>query len=113
MRFLKLVTITSAAILAAGETIGAEGFAELVPRRALSQGAAPGAALARLGTSGGVLSIPVGTTLAQAERELIIATLARSTNRREAARMLGLGLRTLYTKLRQYRIDTGPGAETA
>jgi two-component system response regulator HydG len=105
--------VESAAILAAGETIGPEGFAELTPKRSQPQASAPGASPSRPMAASGVVSLPVGTTLAQAEKELIVATLARSQNRREAARTLGLGLRTLYTKLRQYHIRLEPGAETA
>jgi DNA-binding NtrC family response regulator len=105
--------VESAAILAAGETLGPEGFVELAPGRSQPRGPARGSSLSRPAAASGVLSLPVGTTLAQAERALIIATLARSPSRREAARTLGLGLRTLYTKLREYRIGDEPGAETA
>ncbi len=46
------------------------------------------------------ISIPVGTSLAEAERILIDATLKRTDfNRREAARQLGIGERTLRRKL--------------
>ncbi|MFL5420500.1 MAG: helix-turn-helix domain-containing protein, partial [Myxococcales bacterium] len=51
--------------------------------------------------------LPLGTTLADAEREPILATVRRHPTRAEAARALGVGLRTLYTKLASY------GAETA
>jgi DNA-binding NtrC family response regulator len=105
--------VESAAILAAGETIGPEGFAELAPGRSVPQGSARASSPSRPVAASGVVSIPVGTTLAEAEKELIAATLSRFPNRREAARMLGLGLRTLYTKLRQYRIQLEPGAEKA
>ncbi|MFL5430908.1 MAG: sigma 54-interacting transcriptional regulator [Myxococcales bacterium] len=91
--------IESAAILAGRETIGSEAFADLVAVREPEKprGASPGDALV----------LPVGTTLAEAERELILATMRRHPTRAEAARALGLGLRTLYTKLAGY------GAETA
>jgi two-component system response regulator HydG len=45
----------------------------------------------------------VGRTLADVERELIIATLrACSDNRKLAARQLGMGERTLYRKIKEY-----------
>ncbi|MBI4869321.1 MAG: sigma-54-dependent Fis family transcriptional regulator [Candidatus Wallbacteria bacterium] len=47
------------------------------------------------------LRFPVGVTLEQAEREIIRKTLESFPTRREAARVLGIGLRTLYTKLGQ------------
>jgi len=100
--------VESAAILASGETIRAEDLPELARARA------PRGGPARVVAADGVLSIPVGASLAQAERALIAATLERHPNRREAARVLGLGLRTLYTKLRQYGLrEPGVGAETA
>jgi len=91
--------LESAAILAGRETIGSEAFADLVAVRAPGQprGAPPGDAVV----------LPLGTTLAEAERELILATVRRHPTRAEAARALGLGLRTLYTRLASY------GAETA
>jgi DNA-binding NtrC family response regulator len=46
-------------------------------------------------------------TLRELEREAILGALAAcSGNRREAARQLGIGLRTLYTRLREYGIST-------
>ena len=93
--------IDSAAILANGDTIGPESFAEL----ALTPRELRGSASA--GTPG-TLTFPVGVALAQVERELILATLRRYQTRKEAARILGLGLRTLYTKLDAYRIDEKP-----
>ncbi len=91
--------VESAAILATGETVGAEGFADLAAR---------GRGPARPGWPGAGPALPVGTTLAEAERELIAATLARHPVRREAAAVLGIGLRTLYTKLRTYRLEGPP-----
>ncbi|HSM93769.1 MAG TPA: sigma-54 dependent transcriptional regulator [Anaeromyxobacteraceae bacterium] len=96
--------VESAAILAAGETIGADGFADLARRQV--QGTGEGARTAE----GAVVTIPVGASLAQAERQLIAATLRRHRNKREAARVLGIGLRTLYTKLKQHPVPALPGA---
>jgi DNA-binding NtrC family response regulator len=50
-----------------------------------------------------VLRIPVGTSLPDAERAIILDTLTRTGgNKTAAARILGIGLRTLYRKLEQY-----------
>jgi len=50
-----------------------------------------------------VLRIPVGNTLAEAERELILETLRKAGgNKTKAAKMLGIGVRTLYRKLEEY-----------
>ncbi len=55
-----------------------------------------------------VIRIPAGTTLPEAERRLILDALERTGgNKTAAARILGIGLRTLYRKLEQY----GAGAE--
>jgi DNA-binding NtrC family response regulator len=92
--------VESAAILASGDTIGSDGFADLASGAA---GRAPGGVRARAGREGAIM-LTVGATLAEAERELILATLRRYPNKREAAQVLGLGLRTLYTKLAGYQL---------
>src|SRR5690606_27116039 len=52
----------------------------------------------------GDVGIHVGLTLAEAERRLILATLERHHGSRErTARTLGISLKTLYNRLRQYR----------
>lgn len=51
----------------------------------------------------------VGQTVAEVERELIIQTLGHCHgNRTHAATILGISIRTLRNKLRQYRMDTLP-----
>jgi two-component system response regulator HydG len=55
----------------------------------------------------GVLDYPamVGTPLKDVERELIRSTLAHASgNRSEAAKILGIGERTLYRKLKKYQL---------
>lgn len=50
-----------------------------------------------------ILRIPVGTSIAEAERQLIEATLEHcEQDRGRAARMLGIGLRTLQRRLADY-----------
>ena len=52
------------------------------------------------------LTLPAGTTLAEAERLLILQTLERvGHNKAEAARQLGLDVKTIRNKLRSYGRD--------
>ncbi len=51
------------------------------------------------------LAITVGMTVSEAERRLIAATLEHTgADKRRAAALLGIGLRTLYRKIRAYRL---------
>jgi DNA-binding NtrC family response regulator len=45
------------------------------------------------------IAIPLGCTLAEAERRIVLASLHHHRTRARAAHALGIGLRTLYTKL--------------
>ncbi len=86
-----------AAILAEGDTIGAEHLDGLAAQTEL----APAAGSAAL--PGGDALPPV--TLDALEREAIVRALdAVSGNRRLAAERLGIGLRTLYDKLKRYQL---------
>ena len=52
---------------------------------------------------GGTLTIDVGTSVAEVERNLIFATLEHCKGRKEkAANILGLSMKTLYNRLRKY-----------
>jgi DNA-binding NtrC family response regulator len=54
------------------------------------------------------VSFEQGLTLAEIEKAVIIETLKRQNfNRTRAARVLGIGIRTLQRKLKQYRGDLG------
>ncbi|MDF1701665.1 MAG: sigma-54 dependent transcriptional regulator [Planctomycetota bacterium] len=60
---------------------------------------------------GDVIAIRAGTSLPDAERAIIVDTLQRcGGNKTAAARILGIGLRTLYRKLDQYEADDGLAA---
>ena len=57
-------------------------------------------------------AVLVGRTMAEIEKEAILATLeACGRNRRKAAERLGIGLRTLQRKLKEYRGDSAEGEE--
>lgn len=52
------------------------------------------------------LSLEVGITLEEAEKQLIISTLAMCAgNKTKAAELLGIGRKTLHRKLQDYKID--------
>src|SRR5207244_12315099 len=52
---------------------------------------------------GDVIRLPVGTRLADVEREVILKTLAAvDRNKTRAAELLGISVKTLYNKLNQY-----------
>jgi DNA-binding NtrC family response regulator len=53
--------------------------------------------------SGDVLALPVGTTVEEAEKQLILRTLASTRhNKTRAAEILGISLKTLHNKLHRY-----------
>jgi len=50
------------------------------------------------------LSVPVGTPLSEVEREMIMRTLVKTrNNKKRAAELLGISLKTLHNKLNLYR----------
>lgn len=65
--------------------------------------------LGKIGTlANSSISFEHGMTLADIEKAVILETLKRQNfNRTRAARVLGIGIRTLQRKLKQYRSDIG------
>ena len=60
---------------------------------------------------GDVIRIPAGTPLPEAEKAVILDTMRRTGgNKTAAARILKIGLRTLYRKLEEYGEPAGPAA---
>ena len=91
--------IESAVILASDQD------AELTPEHLPAEIRQGSGAFAHNGLSPEV-RIKVGTALRDAERELILATLAQTDgNRAKAARLLGVGRKTLYRKLEEYGVQ--------
>jgi DNA-binding NtrC family response regulator len=53
----------------------------------------------------GAVTLPVGTSMQDAEKEMIRATLiSTNSNKTKAAKILGIGTRTLYRKIDEYGI---------
>jgi len=89
-------TVEAAVVLSDGPTIGKE---------ALPVELGGGHGLEDL-PEGDVIQIPAGTPLPEAEKTIILDTLGRTDgNKTAAARILGIGLRTLYRKLELYGYD--------
>jgi DNA-binding NtrC family response regulator len=96
--------VEGACVLAPGDVVTA---ADLEPRAASRRaGGRPAPA------SAGAVTIPTGCTLAEAERHIVLAALRHHRTRARTARALGIGLRTLYTKLAEWGPDP-EDAETA
>jgi DNA-binding NtrC family response regulator len=93
--------VESAAILATGQVI-ALADVERVLARSSRHTHLPAA---------DVLQVPLGLTLGEIERRVIAATLPRHATKSDAAKALGIGLRTLYTKIHEYHLDGGASTE--
>jgi two-component system response regulator AtoC len=66
------------------------------------------------GVAGATVAIPVGASLDEAERALILATLrAVGGSKVKAAQMLGISLKTLYNRLQAFRVADERGAAPA
>ncbi len=69
-------------------------------------------AAAAKGGSGASITIRLGTSMADAERQLILATLQHFNNHKErTAASLGVSLKTLYNRLKEYQRDRVDGGE--
>ena len=65
------------------------------------------------GDSSGI-RVEVGTTVEQAENLLILKTLAATNNNKtRAAEILGISLKTLHNKLKEYGTGSGMASEAA
>ena len=103
VRELKNV-IESAAVLSTAETIEVDTVLDALPH-GRARARAPRPPEAAGGKAPAVVEITVGATLADAEQRLVLAALRRFPTKAEAASALGLGLRTLYSKLARYRAE--------
>jgi two-component system response regulator AtoC len=92
--------VQRAYVMAGDDVITDEWLPSDVAPAAAAANAAPATA------SAPQLSIPLGTSMADAERQLILATLAHYNNHKErTAAVLGVSLKTLYNRLKEYSSD--------
>ena len=78
-------------VMSSGKEIGPRDLPEEIRREAPASGA---------------VNLRVGATMADAEREMIKATLAEQHgNRAQTAKVLGIGRKTLYRKLEEYGLE--------
>jgi DNA-binding NtrC family response regulator len=95
-------------VMAAGDTITDEWLPTNAPGTS--------GAVTERESDGNSIRIRLGTSLPEAERQLIEATLQHFDNHKErTAAVLGVSLKTLYNRLKEYtterdRIDPGEGA---
>jgi DNA-binding NtrC family response regulator len=73
-----------------------------LPRRPGRRASAQTPAASTVSLLPGTVAIPADATLAESERLVVRAALRRHGTRARAARALGIGLRTLYTKLAEW-----------
>jgi DNA-binding NtrC family response regulator len=99
-------TLERAVIVCDGQRIGLEHLSEVpAPVR---PDAAPGSphdvpAHDLPAELGNALAVPIGTSLEEAEKQLILSTLAaQDNNKTRAAQVLGISLKTLHNKLKAY-----------
>src|ERR1700686_1563433 len=68
-----------------------------------------GRTLAAGATELSTMRFPLGTTVDAVERELILQTLASTNNKTRAAELLGISLKTLHNKLKEYEVVKSEG----
>jgi DNA-binding NtrC family response regulator len=62
--------------------------------------------------NGNTITVQVGTSIAEAERQLILATFAHcGHNKERTAAALGISLKTLYNRLKEFANDAREGEE--
>ncbi len=112
--------VEGACVLASGDVIAAEDLGErdAPPARARAIAAPPAIRAHAPARGRGVpasgsasVTIPLDATLDEAERRIVLAALRHHGTRARTARALGIGLRTLYTKLAAW--GAAEDAETA
>ncbi len=94
--------VQRAYVMAPGDTIGDEWLPGAAPP--------PGELCAATAANTASISIPLGTSMAEAERRLILGTLKHYGNHKErTAAALGVSLKTLYNRLKEYAADKVDG----
>jgi DNA-binding NtrC family response regulator len=95
--------VQRAYVMAAGETIDGQWLPGLLPTPSLVEEAGPRPAAK---SSARTVVVPIGASMADAERALILATLQHYKHQKErVASVLGISLKTLYNRLKEYAAD--------
>jgi two-component system, NtrC family, response regulator AtoC len=82
-----------------------------LPAEVQRGGRQPEAATETKAESAGVLTVRVGSTIAEVERRLILATLKEyQEDKPKSASVLGISLKTLYNRLNQYQAPESGGS---
>lgn len=77
----------------------------IAPEHLYIDGAAPPATKESIPSESATITLPIGISLQELEKRLIVETLAmQSQNRTKTAEMLGISIRTLRNKLHEYNI---------
>jgi transcriptional regulator with PAS, ATPase and Fis domain len=97
----ELRNVLERAVILAGEgTIEKKHLPAFLQDRTVAAAAAPGAPAAE---DRDTVHFPIGATVEEAEKELILRTLEHTgNNKTRAAEILGISLKTLHNKLREY-----------
>ena len=99
--------VQRAYVMAEGEAIDEQWLPRDVPDEPGAVAAPAGAEASGPGGRTDALTMTIGTSMAQAERSLILATLQHYEHHRErTAAALGISLKTLYNRLKDYNTDS-------
>jgi DNA-binding NtrC family response regulator len=99
-------------VMASGDVITDEWLPSDAPAAAVESHAAvaPATRAGAAAAAASSITIKLGTSMADAERQLILATLAHFNNHKErTAAVLGVSLKTLYNRLKEYSSDKVDG----
>jgi two-component system, NtrC family, response regulator AtoC len=108
--------VQRAYVMTNGDTITDEWLPSSSPSMASAAASAPAASVAEAAPqaapaqNGNTITVQVGTSIAEAERQLILATFAHcGHNKERTAAALGISLKTLYNRLKEFANDTREG----
>ncbi len=88
------------------DTVALPGHENALPTPSMNSMASP-TPTADGSSDSNTIRVAVGTTIAEMEKKLILATLETANgNKRQAAKQLGISVKTLYTRLNRYSAET-------
>jgi DNA-binding NtrC family response regulator len=106
--------VQRAYVMAPDELIDDEWLPEPTPGLAVASAPAAAAAAAATEAAGERISLRIGTSMAEAEKALILATFKHYGQHKErTAAVLGISLKTLYNRLKEYQAEAGADGKAA